>query len=136
MSLSYRNKSMDWCSSFHYCTISFYKFWTQVLRRFKPCSWRVRDLRWWESLTVVLTGNNASCLFRLSIIPQKQSIIIIIIIIIKTKEIYSRKEDCLGEYFPIFRSSLSQMFNKVGVSRTFANFKRKYLCWSYFLINF
>ena len=30
---------------------------TQVLRRFKSCSRRVGDSRWWGSLTVVQTGN-------------------------------------------------------------------------------
>ena len=33
--------------------------WTQVLRRFKSCSWRVRDSRWWESLTMAPAGNKA-----------------------------------------------------------------------------
>ena len=48
-----------WCSGYHYFTTSFNKAWTQVLRRFKFCSWRVGDSRWWESLTVVLAGNKA-----------------------------------------------------------------------------
>ena len=26
-----------WCSGYHYCTTSFSKVWTQILRRFKPC---------------------------------------------------------------------------------------------------
>ena len=43
-----------WCSGYHYCTTSFNKVWTQILRRFKPCSRRVGDLRGWESLTMVL----------------------------------------------------------------------------------
>ena len=41
----------------HYCTTSFNKAWAQALRRFKPCSRRVGDLRWWGSLTVVPAGN-------------------------------------------------------------------------------
>ena len=59
-----------WCSGYHYCTTSFNSAWTQVLRRFKPCSRRVGDSRWWGSLNV----------FRQSTIPRKQFIIIIIII--------------------------------------------------------
>ena len=35
----------------HHCTTSFNSAWTQVLRRFKPCLWRVGDSRWWGSLT-------------------------------------------------------------------------------------
>ena len=31
------------CSGYHYCTTSFNLAWTQVLRRFKHCSRRVRD---------------------------------------------------------------------------------------------
>ena len=42
-----------WCSGYHYCTASFNWTWTQALRRFKPCSQRVGDSRWWGSLTVV-----------------------------------------------------------------------------------
>ena len=38
---------------------SFNKAWTQVLRRFKSCSWRVGDSRWWGSLTMVPDGNKA-----------------------------------------------------------------------------
>ena len=34
-----------WCSGYHYCTTSFNWAWTQVLRRSKPCSRRVRDSR-------------------------------------------------------------------------------------------
>ena len=48
-----------WCSGYHYCTTSFNKAWTQVLRRFKPCSRRVGDSRWWGSLTMVPAGNKA-----------------------------------------------------------------------------
>ena len=42
-----------WCNGYHYCTTSFNQAWTQVLRRFKPCSRRVGDSRWWGSLTMV-----------------------------------------------------------------------------------
>ena len=49
-----------WCSGYHYCTTSFNKAWTQVLRRFKPCSRRVGDSRWWGSLTMVPAGNKAN----------------------------------------------------------------------------
>ena len=48
-----------WCSGYHYGTTSFNQAWTHILRRFKPCSQRVWDLRWWESLTMVPTGNKA-----------------------------------------------------------------------------
>ena len=51
-----------WCSGYHYCTTSFNKAWTQVLRRFKPYWWRVGDSRWWGSLTVVPAGNKSKCL--------------------------------------------------------------------------
>ena len=48
-----------WCSGYHYCTTSFIKTWTQVLRRFKSCSRRVGDSRWWGSLTMVPAENKA-----------------------------------------------------------------------------
>ena len=48
------------CSGYHYCTTSFIKARTQALRRFKPCSWRVGDSRWWGSLTMVPAGNKAA----------------------------------------------------------------------------
>ena len=44
---------------YHYCTTSFIKAWTQVLRSFKSCSRRVGDSRWWRSLTMLLAGNKA-----------------------------------------------------------------------------
>ena len=56
---------MPWRSGYHYCTTSFSKTWTQVLRRFKSCSWRVGDSRWWGSLTMVPAGNKAK---RLSLV--------------------------------------------------------------------
>ena len=48
-----------WRSGYHCCTASFNQAWTQVLRRFKPCSWRVGDSRWWGSLAMVPDGNEA-----------------------------------------------------------------------------
>ena len=47
------------CSGYHHCTTSSNKAWTQVLHRFKSCSWRVGDSRWWGSLTMVPAGNKA-----------------------------------------------------------------------------
>ena len=53
-------KSMaPWYCGYHYCTTSFNKVWTQVLRRFKSCSRRVGDSRWWGSLKIVPGGNKA-----------------------------------------------------------------------------
>ena len=49
----------SWCSGYHYCTTSCSEAWHQVLRRFKPCSRRVGDSRWWGSLTMVPAGNKA-----------------------------------------------------------------------------
>ena len=46
-----------WCSGYHYCTTSFTKAWTQVLRRLKSCSQHVGDSRRWGSLTMVPAGN-------------------------------------------------------------------------------
>ena len=53
-----RNIMAPWFSGYQYCTTfhSFNKAWTQILGRFKLYSRRVRDLRWWESLTIVLAG--------------------------------------------------------------------------------
>ena len=65
-----------WCSGYHYCTTSFNKAWTQVLRRFKSCSPRVGDSRWWGSLTMSRLEIRLNA-FRRSTIPQKQIIIII-----------------------------------------------------------
>ena len=48
-----------WSSGYHYCTTSFNKAWTQVVRKFKSCSRRVGDLRWWGSLTMVPAANKA-----------------------------------------------------------------------------
>ena len=47
---------------YYYCPNLFNKAWTQVLHRFKSCSWCVGDSRWWRSLTMVLTGNKAKYL--------------------------------------------------------------------------
>ena len=69
---------VPWCSGYLYWTTSFNKAWTQVLRRFKSCSRRVPDSRWWGSqwcwqcsrLEIKLNA------FRWSTLPQKQFIII------------------------------------------------------------
>ena len=53
---------VPWCSGYHYCTTSFNWAWTQVLRRFKPYLWHVRDPWWWGSLIMVPAGNKAKCL--------------------------------------------------------------------------
>ena len=37
-----------WCSGYRYCTTSFNKVWTQVLRRFNTWLQPVRDSRWWD----------------------------------------------------------------------------------------
>ena len=70
-----------WCSGYHYCTTSFNKARTQVLRRLKSCSRRVRDSRRWGSLAVVPGGNKAKCLSSVNH-TTKESIIIIIIIML------------------------------------------------------
>ena len=64
-----------WCSGYHYCTTSFNKAWTQVLRRFKPCSQRFGHSRWWGSLPVVRLEIRLNA-FRWSTAPQKQFIFI------------------------------------------------------------
>ena len=51
-----QSKAM-WCSDYLYRTTWFNKDWTHVLHRYKSCSWRVGDSRWWDSLTVVPVGN-------------------------------------------------------------------------------
>ena len=38
----------SWCNGLHYFTTSFKRVWTQVLRRFKSCSWHGGGLQWWE----------------------------------------------------------------------------------------
>ena len=63
---------VSWCSGYHYCTTSFNKAWTHALRRFKSCSRRVGDLSWWESLTMIPTGNKAK---RLSSVNHTTKII-------------------------------------------------------------
>ena len=54
---AFSRKATPWWSGYHYCLSSFNKAWTQVLSSFKPCSQRVTDLRWWESLSKVPVGN-------------------------------------------------------------------------------
>ena len=51
--------AITWCSGYHSCATLFNKAWTQILRRFKCCSRRVGDWRWWGSLTMFPTGNKA-----------------------------------------------------------------------------
>ena len=69
------NQVAPWCSSYHYCTTSFNKAWTQVLCGFKSCSQCVgdhygEDLWQWSRLEMRLNP------FHQSTIPQKQFIII------------------------------------------------------------
>ena len=71
-----------WGSGYHYCITSFNKAWTQVLYRFKSCSWHVGDLWWRVSLTMVLAGNKTKLLLQFNP-TTKQFIIINIIIIIQ-----------------------------------------------------
>ena len=47
-------------SVYHYCTTSWKEAWTKVLLRLKSCSWRVGDLRWWGSLTMIPVGNETT----------------------------------------------------------------------------
>ena len=63
------------CSSYHYCTTSFQKAWTQVLRKFKSWLQGVGHSQWWGSLTIVLVEIRLNA-FCWSTIPQKQLIII------------------------------------------------------------
>ena len=70
-----------WCSGCHYCTTPFNQAWTQVLCRFKPCSRRVGDSRWWRSLTMVLAGNKAKRLSSVNHTTKTNHHLIIIIII-------------------------------------------------------
>ena len=67
-------KIYRWIQCISYYTALFIKVWTQILCSFKPCPHRVRDLRRWESLTMVPVGNKAS--FCQLAILQKQFIII------------------------------------------------------------
>ena len=66
----YRLIVAPWCSGYHYCTASFNKAWTQILRRFKSCSRCVGDSRWWGSLTVVLAGNKTKRLSSVNHTPK------------------------------------------------------------------
>ena len=53
----YRGVVATCCCDYEYCTTSFDKVWTQMLRKPKCCLQRVEDMRWWESLAVAPTGN-------------------------------------------------------------------------------
>ena len=63
---------VPWCSCYHHCTSSFHNAWTQVLCRFKSCSWHIKDLRWWRSLAMVPAGNKAK---RCSLVSHTAKII-------------------------------------------------------------
>ena len=68
--------------AYHFGSVTlFIKAWIQVLPKFKSCSRRVGDLRWWRSLTNVPAGNKAKCLSSVNH-SAKQFVIIVIIIII------------------------------------------------------
>ena len=62
-----------WCSSCYYCTTSCNKVSTQILRKFKCWSRCVGDLRWWESLTMLLAGNKGWKLFVGQSFPKNNS---------------------------------------------------------------
>ena len=54
------NNWCNGCNDCHYFTTSLIKIWTPVWRGFKS-SWRcVRDLQWWEALTIVSARSKAS----------------------------------------------------------------------------
>ena len=68
--------------AYHFGSVTlFIKAWIQVLPKFKSCSRRVGDLRWWRSLTNVLAGNKVKCLSSVNH-SAKQFVIIVIIVII------------------------------------------------------
>ena len=75
-------EAMPWCSGYLYCTPSFNKAQTQLLRRFESCLRRVGNVRWWGSLTMVLAGNKAKRFSSVNHTKKQFTIIIIIIIII------------------------------------------------------
>ena len=50
----------SWGSGYHYCITLFNKNWTQVLHRFRLCSWHASDLRWSRHLTIAPAGSKAS----------------------------------------------------------------------------
>ena len=81
----------SWCSVCHYCTLSFIKAWTQVLRKFKFCPRRVGGLRWWVPHGLTL--------------PQSLFIITIITVGDKLKfsyseTVYQRSFLLPAQYFP------------------------------------
>ena len=76
--LSHTKKSSyvaPWCSGCHYWIISINWAWALVLRRFKPCSRRIGDSRWWGYLTMVPAGNKAKHLSSVNHTTKKQFII-------------------------------------------------------------
>ena len=62
--------------------------WNQVLSKFKSCSRRVGDLRWWESLTVVPNGYMA---YRLSLVNHSEKQLIIVISLSRHKWRHTRE---------------------------------------------
>ena len=60
-----------WYIGYHYCITSFIQAWTLDLCRFKSCLWHVRDLRWWEYLTMVLAESKAKCLLLVNHFAKK-----------------------------------------------------------------
>ena len=75
------NSVAPWCTGYDYCTTSFNKAWTQVLRRFKSYLSRFGDSRWPGSLRTIPAGSKAKHISSVNN-TTKQFIIIIIIIII------------------------------------------------------
>ena len=70
-------------AAYHFGSLTlFIKAWIDVLLKFKSCSQRVGDLRWWRSLTIVPAGNKAKCLSSVNHFAKQFVIIVIIIIII------------------------------------------------------
>ena len=52
-----------WCSGYRHCTASLNKAWTQVLCRFKSCSQRVGDTRWWGYVTIAFATHSNQNIF-------------------------------------------------------------------------
>ena len=74
----------------------------QVLGRFKSCSRRIRDSRWWGSLTVVLAGNKTK---RLSSVSHTTKAI-------HYQFIITLREKCPNTEF--FWSVFSRIWNEYG----------------------
>ena len=84
-----------WCSGYHYCTTSFNKTSTQVLRRFPARGvleiWVGEDLWQWSRLEMRLNA------FRLSTIPQKQFIIIIMVLKMELCQTSNYLKNCTNQ---------------------------------------